>query len=98
MKLDDIKPDPADAHKIWWPLDEEFKGVDFIRQPNEVCHVTLNPGHESLDLNKIMECFKVILIVSSAAVFRLFASDPPRGFTRSSAQNDNRLLHLQQCM
>lgn len=61
MKLGDIKPDPSDAHKTWWPLDKKFKSVDFIRQPNEVCQVTLNPNHDPLDLDKIMECFEVKL-------------------------------------
>ena len=62
MKLEEIAVDPAnpaDAHKIWWPLDKTFRSVDFIRQPNEVCQVTLNPKHKNLDLNRIMECFEV---------------------------------------
>ena len=61
MKLGDIKPDPSDAHKTWWPLDKKFKSVDFIRQRNEVCQVTLNPNHDPLDLDKIMGCFEVKL-------------------------------------
>ena len=59
VTLEEIKPDPADAYKIWWPLNKSFKSVDFIRQPNEVCQVTLNPHHDRLDLDKIMECFEV---------------------------------------
>ena len=59
MKLEDIAVEPADGHKIWWPLDKTFRSVDFIRQPNEVCQVTLNPKHKNLDLNRIMECFEV---------------------------------------
>lgn len=59
MKLEEIAVDPADAHKIWWPLDKTFRSVDFIRQPNEVCQVTLKPKHKDLDLSRIMECFEV---------------------------------------
>ncbi len=59
MRLEEIQPDPADPHKIWWPLDKTFKSVDFIRQPNEVCQVTLNADHSMLNVDKIMECFEV---------------------------------------
>ncbi len=67
MKLGDIEPDFADANKTWWPLDKKFKGVAFIRQPNEVCRVTLNPDHDPLDLGKIMECFEVFCYSPAAA-------------------------------
>ena len=59
MKLEEIQPDPADAHKIWCPADRHLQSVAFIRQPNEVCHVTLEPDHTDLDLNTIMGCFEV---------------------------------------
>ena len=61
-KLEEVQPDPADAHKIWWPLDRTSESVDFIRQPNEVCYVTLKPRHKDLDINIIMECFEVRLL------------------------------------
>ena len=54
----EIVPEPSNA--IWWPRKSNHEAVDFYRQPNELCQVTVNVDHDKLNMATILKEFEVI--------------------------------------
>ena len=54
----EIVPEPSNA--IWWPRKSNHEAVDFYRQPDELCQVTVDVDHDKLNMATILKEFEVI--------------------------------------
>ena len=53
----EIVAEPSNG--IWWPRKSNHEAVDFYRQPNELCQVTVNDDHNKLTMSTIFKEFEV---------------------------------------
>ena len=47
------------SNGVWWPRKSNHEAVDFYRQPNELCQVTVNVDHDQLNMTSILKEFEV---------------------------------------
>ena len=71
-KSNEIRAEPSNA--IWWPRKSNHEAVDFYRQPNELCQVTVNVDHDELNMTTILKEFEV----SPGTLCHLFSSQPEK--------------------
>ena len=53
----EIVTEPSNG--IWWPRKSNQEAVDFYRQPNELCQVTVDVDHAKLNMTAILKEFEV---------------------------------------
>ena len=53
----EIVSEPSNG--VWWPTKSNHEAVDFYRQPNELCQVTVNVDHVKLNMTTILKEFEV---------------------------------------